>query len=56
MNKTTVAPVLLDNYLAIVRNSIGSNLFRNLYAEVNGQRQDITNNGELSCAQARLSG
>ena len=50
MNKTTVVPILLDNYLALVRNSIGSNLFRNLYAEVNGQRRDITNNGELSCA------
>lgn len=50
MGEATVVPILLDNYLALVRNSIGSNLFRNLYAKVDGQRQDITNNGELSCA------
>ncbi|MDO8676244.1 MAG: hypothetical protein Q7K16_01150 [Candidatus Azambacteria bacterium] len=39
-----------DTYLAIIKNSIGSKLFRNLYAKVNGERTDITVNGELSCA------
>lgn len=39
-----------DTYLAVVRNSIGSNMFRNLYAEVDGEKTDILNNGELSCA------
>lgn len=39
-----------ETYLAVIKNSVGSNLFRNLYAKVNGKRTDITRNGELSCA------
>jgi hypothetical protein len=45
-----VSPLLLDTYLAVIKNSSGSNLFRNLYAKVGDERQDITQNGELSCA------
>jgi hypothetical protein len=43
-------PLTFDTYLVVVRNSIGSNLFRNFYAEVNGKREDIMRNGDLSCA------
>ena len=42
--------IIPDTYLAVIKNSIGSNLFRNLYAKVNGKKTDITANGELSCA------
>jgi len=45
-----VTPILADTYLAVIKNSIGSEMFRNLYAEVNGQKTDITKNGDLSCA------
>jgi len=39
-----------DNYLVAVKNSVGSHMFRNLYAEVDGVRKDIVEGGELSCA------
>lgn len=48
--KLLVVPILYDSYLAVIKNSIGSNLFRNYYAEVNGVKTDIIKNGELSCA------
>ena len=37
-------------YLAAIRNSIGSKQFRNLYAEVDGKRMDLTEDGRLACA------
>ena len=41
---------MADTYIATVKNSIGSKMFRNLYAKVNGQKTDIVQNGNLSCA------
>ena len=48
--KDKIKPLLFDTYLSVVKNSIGSNLFRNFYAEVQGKQLDIMRNGELSCA------
>lgn len=45
-----VSFILFDSYLAFIKNSVGSNLFRNVFAKVNGRKKDVTNNGELSCA------
>lgn len=45
-----VALLLSETYLAMVRNSVGAKLFRNLYATINGKRRDLTENGKLSCA------
>jgi hypothetical protein len=42
--------LLKDTYLQMIKNSLGSKLFRNLYAEVKGKEQDILRNGDLSCA------
>lgn len=42
--------VLKDSYLAMVQNAEGANLFRNLYALVDGEKKDIVENGNLSCA------
>jgi hypothetical protein len=42
--------LLRDTYLAMIRNSVGSNLFRTLYAEVDGTKKDILDDGGLSCA------
>lgn len=42
--------LIADTYLAVIKNSIGSKIFRNLYAKVDGKKEDITRNGELSCA------
>ncbi len=42
-------PIMRDNYLAVIRNSIGTTMFRNFYALVEGEKKDLVNNGELSC-------
>jgi hypothetical protein len=41
---------LSKTYLQTIKNSVGSNLFRNLFAKVDGVEKDILNDGELSCA------
>jgi len=45
-----VVPLVFETYQAIVKNSVGSNLFRNFYAKVHGKKTDIMNDGDLSCA------
>lgn len=39
-----------ENYIIAIRNSVGTNIFRNLYAEINKERKDIVEDGNLSCA------
>lgn len=39
-----------DTYLATIKNSIGSQIFKNLYFEVENEKKDITEDGWLSCA------
>lgn len=39
-----------DTYVALIQNSLGSKIFRNSYAKINGKKTDIMRNGELSCA------
>ena len=50
MDKIKVTPLIRESILAFVKNSVGSNMFRNLYAEVNGERKDILEDGRISCA------
>ncbi len=50
MKKEKVIPILFDTYIAVIKNSVGSKIFRNFYAEVDGKKIDITKNGNLSCA------
>jgi hypothetical protein len=51
MSKIPVVEVnLLKSYLARIQNSVGSKMFRNLYAKVDGKERDILDNGSLSCA------
>ncbi len=49
-DKQKIIPLVFDTYLAVIKNSIGSKIFRNFYARVNSKRTDIMRNGELSCA------
>lgn len=42
--------LLKDNYIQMIKNSIDSKMFKNLYMEINGEKKDITENGGLSCA------
>lgn len=46
----TMEPLYFDTYLAVVRNSVGTNSFKNFYALVFGGRKDILEDGRLSCA------
>ncbi len=47
-NKVTL--LVKDSYLAYIKNSVGSNAFRNLYAKVGKSKKDILRDGDLSCA------
>ena len=42
--------MITENYLTAIRNSVGSNMFRNLFAEIDGEKKDIVDDGDLSCA------
>ncbi len=50
MTKQKVIPILFDTYIAVIKNSVGSKMFRNSYAKINGKKSDLLKNGELSCA------
>ena len=50
MNKPKVKIHFFETYLAIIRNSVGSNIFRNFYLELDGVKMDATKNGVVSCA------
>lgn len=41
---------LLLSYLKAIENSVGSNLFRNLYYRIDGKVVDVLDDGDLSCA------
>lgn len=45
-----VEPLIFDSYIAIVKNSVGTNVFRNFYAKIDGKKKDVLQDGVLSCA------
>ena len=47
---TKIKRLIFETYIAAIKNSIGTNLFRNFYVKINGDKKDIMKNGELSCA------
>lgn len=38
------------SYIAAIENSVGTNLFRNLYFRIDGKGIDVLDDGDLSCA------
>jgi len=50
MSTKKITPLFNDTYLAVIKSSVGSKLFRNSYAKINGKKIDILENGSLSCA------
>jgi hypothetical protein len=50
MSAPVVKLLILESFLAMLNKSVGTPLFQNVYAEVDGVKKDITNEGELSCA------
>lgn len=39
-----------ENYIETIRKSVGSTMFQTTWAEVDGERKDITKAGQTSCA------
>lgn len=50
MADTNITKLVLKSYLAAIRNSVGSNTWRNFYAVDNGIERDVLNDGDVSCA------
>jgi hypothetical protein len=50
MKNPKIMPIISDTYLAVVKNSVGSRIFRNFYVKIGGRKIDITKNGVFSCA------
>src|SRR3989339_1418364 len=50
MPDKNIKPLLKETYLAFIKNSIGSRSFKNFYSKINKKKQDVLNDGELSCA------
>lgn len=42
--------LIKESLIKMIENSVGSNLFRTLYAERDGEQVDILENGDVSCA------
>ena len=42
--------LIYESYLRMIKNAVGTRMFRNLYLEKNGRKFDATEDGELSCA------
>ncbi len=49
-SQNKVELILFDSYIQAIENSVNSKLFRNLFAQINGKKKDILENGDLSCA------
>jgi len=39
-----------ESYLKMIKNSVGTKMFRNLYLKLDGKKIDATENGNMSCA------
>ncbi len=39
-----------ESYLQMIKNSIGTKMFKNLYLKINNKKIDATHNGTLSCS------
>jgi len=48
--KPKIIPLQFDTYLAVIENSVGSYMFKNLFIEIDGVKKDATEDGWLSCA------
>lgn len=46
----TITPLLAETYYAMILNSCGSHAYRDLFALVDGEKKNITEHGNLSCA------
>ncbi|MBD3282118.1 MAG: hypothetical protein GF387_00710 [Candidatus Portnoybacteria bacterium] len=42
--------LVYESYVQMIKNSIGTKMFRSLYIEKDGEKNDIADNGSFSCA------
>jgi len=42
--------LLFDTYIEVIEKSVGTKMFQNIYALVNGIKKDVAENGKYSCA------
>jgi len=42
--------LIYDSYLKMIKNAVGTKMFRNLYLETNNKKFDAAQDGNLSCA------
>lgn len=50
MSKPNIKIHFFETYLAVIKNSVGSKLFRNFFMEIDGKKIDATRDGIVSCA------
>lgn len=50
MKKPTVEILARESYLACIQNSVGTKLFQEYYARVDGKKKDVVEKGDKSCA------
>jgi len=43
-------PMFFKNYMTMIQNSVGSEIFKNYFVRVENKEKDILENGRLSCA------
>jgi len=46
----TTTPLIRDTYIGMIKNSVGSNMFRNCYVLIDEVKKDATEDGRISCA------
>ena len=47
--KPVVIPLFFDNYISVIKNSVGTEMFRNWYCTVDGVKTEVLGDGNLSC-------
>lgn len=50
MSKPKIKINFIKTYLAVIKNSVGSRMFRNFFMELDGEKIDATRDGVVSCA------
>ena len=50
MTKKKIIILEKENYLSIIKSSINSQIFQNVYALIDGKKKNLTQKGDLSCA------
>ncbi len=50
IKQKTLKILFFDTYLAMIQNSLGSKMFRTVYADIDKKKKNIIENGRVACA------